>query len=131
MSDLINSAKDILRILASSAVFRLVLSDLLSAGRGLIAQVAADVGTVAQGVHNAAEDIEKAAKSDQVSVDDLKGKSKKAAAKAGTVAKDTGNDLSSAGGESVNRAKDIFIERIQEVHHWFFVQRTRFSLLEM
>ncbi|KAG6907809.1 hypothetical protein DXG01_007291 [Tephrocybe rancida] len=55
------SLKAVARLLVTSAAFRLLLSDIFSSARSALAQLASEVGNVAQEVQIAAEGIEKAA----------------------------------------------------------------------
>jgi hypothetical protein len=71
----------LLRLLLSSAAFRTIVSDILSTGHELVADVAADISNVALHVQIGAEQVEEAARLDIVGLEGLKVRTKEAARK--------------------------------------------------
>ena len=116
----------------SSSVFRLLLSDIVSILRDLVAHTAADVQRVAVEIQQVAEDVQQKAlnqakgsditavdenghpKKDPVSntMNDVKEKGKEAAHEIGVTAKQEWNDV---GDEAMDKTKEKMLERIRQV----------------
>jgi hypothetical protein len=107
-STLLDALPSLLRLILTSAFFRLLLSDV----RQLLAGFAADVASVAAEVQVAAEEIERAVDVDDEWFSVLQDKVDGAAQAVGEL------DLAT---ESQKTAKDVFISRVQEVCAFFSV----------
>ncbi|KAF9564543.1 hypothetical protein CPC08DRAFT_705282 [Agrocybe pediades] len=127
---LFHALRTIFETCLSSSVFRLVLSDIISIARDLVAHAAADVQRAAVEVQQVAEDVEQNAldqnagdvtgedkngrsKMDIVSdaVNDVKEKGKEAAHKIKDTTKKEFNDV---GNDATDRTKERMLERIRQ-----------------
>lgn len=91
----------------------MILSDLFITARQMVAEVAAEVGEVAHQVETAAEDLGHAVMFDNLTLEGVQEKGKEALSEVDKAASDV--NVRSLGDESFERARDIFIGRLQEV----------------
>ncbi|KAI5897910.1 uncharacterized protein SCHCODRAFT_02696539 [Schizophyllum commune H4-8] len=75
-TSLAESIRTILRLVLTSSTFRSLLKDILELARDYISYTAGEVADVALEVQVAAEDVERAAQTTDISVEDIKGKAK-------------------------------------------------------
>ncbi|KAI4529006.1 hypothetical protein K525DRAFT_230140 [Schizophyllum commune Loenen D] len=73
---IVESIQTILRLVFTSSTFRALLKDILELARDYISYTAGEVADVALEVQVAAEDVERAAQTTDISVEDIKGKAK-------------------------------------------------------
>ncbi|KAL1761010.1 hypothetical protein FB107DRAFT_269712 [Schizophyllum commune] len=73
---IVESIHTILRLVFTSSTFRALLKDILELARDYISYTAGEVADVALEVQVAAEDVERAAQTTDISVEDIKGKAK-------------------------------------------------------
>ena len=75
-TSIVESIQTILRLVFTSSSFRALLKDILELARDYISYTAGEVADVALEVQVAAEDVERAAQTTDISVEDIKGKAK-------------------------------------------------------
>ncbi|KAL1713260.1 hypothetical protein EV715DRAFT_296236 [Schizophyllum commune] len=75
-TSIVESIQTILRLVFTSSTFRALLKDILELARDYISYTAGEVADVALEVQVAAEDVESAAQTTDISVEDIKGKAK-------------------------------------------------------
>ncbi|KAL1737527.1 hypothetical protein EV714DRAFT_266328 [Schizophyllum commune] len=75
-TNIVESIQTILRLVFTSSTFRALLKDILELARDYISYTAGEVADVALEVQVAAEDVERAAQTTDISVEDIKGKAK-------------------------------------------------------
>ncbi|KAL1697510.1 hypothetical protein GGG16DRAFT_107426 [Schizophyllum commune] len=75
-TSIVESIQTILRLVLTSSTFRSILKDILELARDYISYTAGEVADVALEVQVAAEDVERAAQTTDISVEDIKGKAK-------------------------------------------------------
>ncbi|KAG6833041.1 hypothetical protein H0H87_012052 [Tephrocybe sp. NHM501043] len=109
---LITSFRAITRLLITSAAFRLLLSDMFSSTRAALAQVASEVGTIAQQVQVAAKGIERAAKVEGGSLSILPGKMEEAVK---GVREGVEEASAKSRSQDIETTKDTFIARVQDL----------------
>ncbi|KAF8157043.1 hypothetical protein B0H34DRAFT_859634 [Crassisporium funariophilum] len=128
-STFLHALRTLLETSLSSSVFRLVLVDLFSIARDLLAHAAADVGHAALRVQQAAEEVEKKAREGDdviaeeddgelkvnVSIDDLKDKGKATVDKIQTGAKDMKNEWQGVVEDVSDKTKEKILQRMQQV----------------
>ncbi|KAI0699901.1 hypothetical protein C8T65DRAFT_831795 [Cerioporus squamosus] len=118
---LLRSAYTLVYVLATSAAFRLILSDVLLVARETVADVAARVEVVAATVQKAAEDVEETVRPGKGTIEDIKGKAAEAGEKMteeltgdGTVSQQIDELRERIQHQSPDELKAAVIRRLQE-----------------
>ncbi|KAL1703719.1 hypothetical protein EV121DRAFT_207274 [Schizophyllum commune] len=75
-TSIVESIQTVLRLVFTSSTFRALLKDILELARDYISYTAGEIADVALEVQVAAEDVERAAQTSDISVEDIKGKAK-------------------------------------------------------
>ncbi|KAL0955633.1 hypothetical protein HGRIS_001866 [Hohenbuehelia grisea] len=115
-STLINSLKSLVHLLIRSSAFHLILSDILTTARKLVAEGAAQAATLAHDVEVAADDVRKVAQFGEVSsLDKDKATGREIARDIQDAASDAADGLRHPEMDSVEDARDAVIGRLQEV----------------
>jgi hypothetical protein len=110
---LVKSSKTLLRLIATSAAFRMILTDLLQVIRETLDGFASDIDRVALQAQIGAENVRDAAKLDDATLETLKGKVKEAAEDVGNIGKMAANCWATV--DPAQKTKDIIIGRVHEV----------------
>jgi archaellum component FlaC len=110
---LVKSAKTLLRLLATSSAFRIIVADLLQAIRETVDEFAFDVERIALQAQIGAEEVRDASRFDDATLETLAGKVKEVAKEVMEVGETTAERWATV--DPTQKTKDTVIGRVQEV----------------
>ncbi|KAJ7770572.1 hypothetical protein B0H16DRAFT_1515956 [Mycena metata] len=113
--DFMRSLKTLSQLALTSSAFRMLVSDILTTTREVVAEAAIEVGEVASQVQAAAIDVAKAAELDNLTAEGLAGK---AAESYSGIQQSVGHahrNIGTLGDDSAQQVRDIVVGRVQEI----------------
>ncbi|KAJ7128106.1 hypothetical protein C8R46DRAFT_972805 [Mycena filopes] len=113
--DFLHSLKTLSKLALTSSAFRMLVSDILTTTREVVAEAAIEVGAVASQVQAAAVDVAKAAELDNLTAEGLKGKAAESYSGIQQSVGDAHRNLGTLGDDSVEQVRGIVVGRVQEI----------------
>ncbi|KAJ7131712.1 hypothetical protein C8R43DRAFT_1239737 [Mycena crocata] len=113
--DFIESLTTLARLAVTSSAFRMLMSDILTTTREIVAEAASEVGQVASQVQAAAADVSKAAELDNLTAEGLKGKAEDSVSGLRQSIGHAHRNIGTLGDESPERVRDLVVGRVQEI----------------
>ncbi|KAJ6631180.1 hypothetical protein B0H10DRAFT_711550 [Mycena sp. CBHHK59/15] len=113
--DFLQSLTSLARLTITSSAFRMLVSDILTTTREIVAEAASEIGQVASQVEAAAADVTKAAELSNLTVQGLTQKAGESYAGIQQSVGHAHRNLGTLGDDSAERAKDLVIGRVQDI----------------
>ncbi|KAK7046706.1 hypothetical protein R3P38DRAFT_2607706 [Favolaschia claudopus] len=113
--EFLRSLKALSKLGITSSAFRVLVSDILSTTREIVAEAAVEVGQVASQVQAAAVDVAQAVELNNVTAEGLKGKAQDSLTGIQQSVGHAHRNLGTLGDDSTERIRDIIVGRVQEI----------------